>query len=159
MKPHSDWIALNVLRNVALSTNSVAASVEPVMQQQFFSLSPMAGQESFGNPLDVRPGLMAHTPTTSSMLAALQADTFGASLDPTSSSYGGDAFASMNFVDPSGAGDDSLSLGSSSLAFSDYASGFDVSGFTHQDMGLGASGTPPSTSSEPDSEPETKSES
>ena len=131
------------------------------MQQQFFSLSPMAGQESFGNPLDVRPGLIAHTPTTSSMLAALQADTFGASLDPTSSSFGSDAFASMTFVDPTGTPDDALALNGSGLSFSDYvsgASGFDVSGFTHQDMGLGASGTPPSTSSEPDSEPETKSE-
>ncbi|EKM59063.1 uncharacterized protein PHACADRAFT_25186 [Phanerochaete carnosa HHB-10118-sp] len=153
-----DWIALNVLRNVALSTNSVAASVEPMMQQQFFTLSPMAGQESFGNPLDVRPGMMAHTPTTSSMLAALQADTFG-SLDPNSGSFGGDAFSSMTFVDPTGTPDDSSAFGSS-LAFSDYvsgASGFDVSGFAHPELGIGASGTPPS-SSEPDSEPETKSE-
>ena len=72
----SDWIALNVLRNVALSTNSVAASVEPVVQQQFFSLSPMPGQESFPNTT------MAHTPTTTSMLAALQADSFAGTLDP-----------------------------------------------------------------------------
>lgn len=128
------------------------------MQQQFFTLSPMAGQESFGHPLDVRPGMMAHTPTTSSMLAALQADTFG-SLDPTSGSFGSDAFSSMTFVDPTGTPDDSSAFGSS-LAFSDYvsgASGFDVSGFAHPELGIGASGTPPS-SSEPDSEPETKSE-
>jgi regulatory factor X, other len=128
-----------------------------MMQQQFFSLSPMAGQESFGNPLDVRPGMMAHTPTTSSMLAALQADTFGTSLDPTSSSFGSDAFATMTFVDHAGTPDDSLALGSSGLSFPDYASGFDVSGFTHPDLGIGASGTPPPPS-EPDSEPETKSE-
>ncbi|KAI0347564.1 hypothetical protein BDW22DRAFT_1321542 [Trametopsis cervina] len=150
-----DWIALNVLRNVALSTNSVAASVEPVMQQQFFSLSPMAGQESFGN-LDVRP-VMAHTPTTSSMLAALQADTFGTSLDASSSSFGADAFSSLGFMDPSGSADDSIHLGSSGLSYSDYASGgsgFDVAGFTPQDLGLSASGTPPSTGSEPDSESE-----
>ncbi|KIP10624.1 hypothetical protein PHLGIDRAFT_115381 [Phlebiopsis gigantea 11061_1 CR5-6] len=155
-----DWIALNVLRNVALSINSVAASVEPVMQQQFFSLSPMAGQDNFGNPLDVRPGLIAHTPTTSSMLAALQADNFGGSLD-ASSSFGHDAFASMTFVDTAGTPDDSLALNGSGLSFSDYVSGpsgFDVSGFTHPDMGLGASGTPPPTSSEPDSDPDTKSE-
>ena len=38
--PSSDWIALNVLRNVALSINSVAASVEPNMQSQFLALSP-----------------------------------------------------------------------------------------------------------------------
>lgn len=143
-----------MLRNVALSTNSVAASVEPVMQQQFFSLSPMAGQESFGNPLDVRP-VMAHTPTTSSMLAALQADTFGSSLDPTSS-FSSDAFASLTFMD-SGASDDSIHLTASGLSYPDYASGpggFDVTAFTPQDLGLSASGTPPSTSSEPDSESE-----
>ncbi|THG95807.1 hypothetical protein EW026_g5911 [Hermanssonia centrifuga] len=152
-----DWIALSVLRNVALSTNSVAASVEPVMQQQFFSLSPMAGQESFGNPLDVRPShtMMAHTPTTSSMLAALQADTFG------SSSFGAD-FASLSYMDPSpisSTPNDSLPVHPSGLTFTDYvngASSFDVhlSGFTPEDLGLSASGTPPSTASEPDSEPE-----
>jgi regulatory factor X, other len=148
-----DWIALNVLRNVALSTNSVAASVEPVMQQQFFSLSPMAGQETFGN-LDVRP-VMAHTPTTSSMLAALQADTFGSGLDPTSSSFGADAFSSLGFMDTAATPEDSIHLNSSSISYSDYTSGpsgFDVAGFTPQDLGLSASGTPPSTSSEPDSE-------
>ena len=68
----SDWISLTVLRAVALSTNSVAASVEPVMQQQFLSMSPMVGQDSFG-AIDRAPsGIMGlNTPTTSSMLAAL----------------------------------------------------------------------------------------
>jgi regulatory factor X len=108
---------MNVLRSVALSTNSVAASVEPVMQQQFFTLSPMPGQESFSAAsLEVPSSMssmggmsgmagmssmmasssaaaaasesmqrhaqslsqhgMIHTPTTSSMLAALQNDPF-----------------------------------------------------------------------------------
>ncbi|KAJ8456330.1 hypothetical protein ONZ45_g18764 [Pleurotus djamor] len=53
-----DWIAVGVLRSVALSTNVVAASVEPVMQQQFYNpMSPMAGQESFG-AMDLRPSIM-----------------------------------------------------------------------------------------------------
>lgn len=156
----SDWIALNVLRNVALSTNSVAASVEPMMQQQFFSLSPMAGQESFGNPLDVRPSMMANTPTTSSMLAALQADTFGSALDPSGSSFGSDSFA-LSYLDPpiSGNPDDSISVNSSGLSFPDYVnvggtSSFDVTAFTPQDLGISASGTPSSTTSDPDNEPE-----
>ncbi|KAL1659225.1 hypothetical protein GGF50DRAFT_65690 [Schizophyllum commune] len=89
-----DWISVNVLRTVALSTNSVAASVEPVMQQQFFSMSPMAGQESFG-----APGMMAHTPTTSSMLAALQSETFtGGSLD-AQAGLGADAYAAFSYMD------------------------------------------------------------
>lgn len=123
------------------------------MQQQFFSLSPMAGQESFGN-LDVRP-VMAHTPTTSSMLAALQADTFGNSLDPTSSTFGTDAFSTIGFMDHAGTPEDSIHLNPSSMSYTDYASGtsgFDVTAFTPQDLGLSASGTPPS-SSEPENEP------
>ncbi|KAF9510815.1 hypothetical protein BS47DRAFT_1373229 [Hydnum rufescens UP504] len=44
-----DWIALNVLRSVALSTNSVAASVEPVIQQQFLALSPGTSQFASSN--------------------------------------------------------------------------------------------------------------
>jgi regulatory factor X, other len=123
------------------------------MQQQFFSLSPMAGQETFGN-LDVRP-VMAHTPTTSSMLAALQADTFGSGLDPTSSSFGPDAFSSLGFMDTAATPEDSIHLNSANMSYSDYTagpSGFDVTAFTPQDLGLSASGTPPPTSSEPDSE-------
>ncbi|KAL1747446.1 hypothetical protein HDZ31DRAFT_31838 [Schizophyllum fasciatum] len=89
-----DWISVNVLRTVALSTNSVAASVEPVMQQQFFSMSPMAGQESFG-----APGMMAHTPTTSSMLAALQNESFpGGPLD-AQTGFSADAYASLSYMD------------------------------------------------------------
>ncbi|KAM5532305.1 hypothetical protein V8D89_014063 [Ganoderma adspersum] len=154
-----DWIALNVLRNVALSTNSVAASVEPVMQQQFFSLSPMAGQESFTNTtLDVRPATqMASTPTTSSMLAALQADTFsGGTLDPSATTFGPEAFGSLSYLDSTSTPEDALSVHTSGLSFPDYSSStFDVPAFTPQDLGISASGTPPSASSDPenDSEP------
>ncbi|KAJ7095392.1 hypothetical protein B0H15DRAFT_929126 [Mycena belliarum] len=150
-----DWIAVNVLRSVALSTNSVAASVEPVMQQQFFTLSPMAGQETF-NSMDVRPQhLMAHTPTTSSMLAALQNDPFPAgSLDPSTSGFNSDAYGSLSYMDTSAPQDDSLPPHQSSLSFGDFSGSgntFDVSGFP-QDLGMHASGTP---ASEPDSsEPE-----
>ncbi|GBE79452.1 hypothetical protein SCP_0206520 [Sparassis crispa] len=144
-----DWIALNVLRSVALSTNSVAASVEPVMQQQFFL------SEDYSNSLDVRPP-MANTPTTSSMLAALQQDTFG-SLDPASSAFGSDAFGSLSYMDTSSTHDDSMPVHSSGLSFPEYVTGsgsFDVGAFTPQDLGVGASGTPPPSSSEPTPEEE-----
>lgn len=146
----SDWIAVNVLRSVALSTNSVAASVEPVMQQQFFSLSPMAGQETF-NGMDVRPQhLMANTPTTSSMLAALQNDPFPAgSLDPSASSFNSDAYGSLSYMDTSSSQENPLPNVQADLSFPDFSSsgnGFDVPGFS-QDMGMPASATP---GSEPD---------
>lgn len=133
---------MNVLRSVALSTNSVAASVEPVMQQQFFSLSPMAGQESFGS-MDVRPQMMAHTPTTSSMLAALQHDSYGSgSLDPTGSAFNPDAYGSMSYMDSAAGQDDALGSGhQSGLSFSDFTgsgNGFDVSSFTSQELGINA---------------------
>lgn len=147
----SDWIAVNVLRHVALSTNSVAASVEPVMQQQFFSLSPMPGQENFGS-MDVRPQhMMAHTPTTSSMLAALQHDTYGSgSLDPTGSAFNPDAYGSMSYIDPSAPQDDGLSSNhSAGLAFSDFSgsgASFDVGSFGPTDLSLNSSVTPNSES-------------
>lgn len=129
---HSDWIALNVLRNVALSTNSVAASVEPVMQQQFFSLSPMAGQESFGPTGHI----LAHTPTTSSMLAALQQDTFaaGAGLDHNSASqFGSDAYGGMGSfmdnMDTAGSTSVVVDDGAAASLFGDYSGpGFDAFG-------------------------------
>ncbi|KZT12739.1 uncharacterized protein LAESUDRAFT_13667 [Laetiporus sulphureus 93-53] len=155
-----DWIALNVLRNVALSTNSVAASVEPVMQQQFFTLSPMAGQENFGHPLEVPHSILAQTPTTSSMLAVLQQDTFGTGpgpLDPTST-FATDAFGSLSYMDTTSAHDESLSVHSATLSFQDYVSGstaFETAAFTPQEIGLSsASGTPPSTNSETGNSPE-----
>jgi len=138
-----DWIAVNVLRSVALSTNSVAASVEPVMQQQFFSLSPMAGQESFGS-MDVRPQhMMAHTPTTSSMLAALQHDSYGSgSLDPTGSAFNPDAYGSMSYMDSAAGQEDALGSGHQpGLSFSDFTGSggaFDVGSFTSQDLSLNA---------------------
>lgn len=142
---------MNVLRSVALSTNSVAASVEPVMQQQFFTLSPMAGQESFGAHLDVnRPPTMLHTPTTSSMLAALQADSFGVD------SFGGD-FVLPSYMDTSPAAPDDAMPGampqSSEMAFADFsgASGaFDVTAFTPADLTMGTHGTPASSHGEID---------
>ncbi|KAG7096938.1 hypothetical protein E1B28_004337 [Marasmius oreades] len=152
-----DWIAVNVLRSVALSTNSVAASVEPMMQQQFFSLSPMAGQESF-NSIDVRPQhLMAHTPTTSSMLAALQNDPFPAgSIDP-SASFNSDGYAGLSYMDTSPSNETSLSnVHSSELSSFDFppSGNFDV-GFSTQEMNMQPSATP---GSESDHEPEVKTE-
>lgn len=143
-----DWIAVNVLRSVALSTNSVAASVEPVMQQQFFSLSPMAGQENF-NAMDVRPQLMANTPTTSSMLAALQNDFPAGSLDPSSSTFNTDAYGSLSYMDTTSSQENPLPSVQSDLSFPDFSSSgntFDVPGFS-QEMGMAASATP---SSEPE---------
>lgn len=148
-----------MLRNVALSTNSVAASVEPVMQQQFFTLSPMAGQESFGSQLDARPS-MAHTPTTSSMLAALQHDTFTVTLDTSSSAFNPDAFSSLSYMDPAGSQDD-LTAHAAGLSFPDYVAGsgpFDVAAFAPHDLVLSSAPTPPSTSSEADSPEPVKSE-
>lgn len=120
-----DWIALNVLRSVALSTNSVQASVEPVMlqqqQHQYLALSPMAGQEFTGqgtssdasrpNDLNVQSlaaSLMNHTPTTSSMLAALQGDGSGVgpyggshhSQHPLASSYTYESFGDATAAGP-----------------------------------------------------------
>lgn len=127
------------------------------MQQQFFSLSPMAGQESF-NAMDVRPQhLMAHTPTTSSMLAALQNDTFNAgSIDPTSSAFNSDAYGSLSYMDTSASQEDSLPAVPSGLSFPDFsASGnsFDVAGFASQDLGLHSSATPANESDNEAGEP------
>ena len=125
------------------------------MQQQFFTLSPMAGQESFPNTtLDVRPGAaMAHTPTTSSMIAALQGDSFGSgTLDPTST-FPADAFG-LPYIDGASSQDD-LSVHTSGLSFPDYGSGtFEVPAFTPQDLGISTTGTPPSASSDPENESE-----
>lgn len=128
------------------------------MQQQFFTLSPMAGQESF-NPMDVRPQhhVMAHTPTTSSMLAALQNDPFPAGSLDSSSAFNSDAYGPLSYMDTSAPQDDSIPSGhQSGLSFPDYvsssANSFDVSSFTPQDLGMSSSGTP--ADSEPDHEPE-----
>ncbi|KAL4081873.1 hypothetical protein V8B97DRAFT_1862803 [Scleroderma yunnanense] len=147
-----DWIAVNVLRSVALSTTSVAASVEPVMQQQFFSLSPMAGQESF-NGMEVRSQQHAihRTPTTSSMLAALQQDPFPTgALDTSTPGFGSDAYGELNYMNASVPSDDSISsVHQAGLSFSDYATAnpFEVASFTPQDLSL-ASGTAAETDRE-----------
>lgn len=140
-----DWIAVNVLRSVALSTNSVAASVEPVMQQQFFTLSPMAGQENF-NAMDVRPQHLM-TPTTSSMLAALQSDPFPpGSLDPASNGFNTDTFGYMDTAPQEDAAQSGLSFSD----FSGGASSFDVTAFGSQDLNMQTSVAP-----ESEHEPET----
>lgn len=138
---------------MALSTNSVAASVEPVIQQQFFTMSPMAGQENFSS-IDVRPQqhMMAHTPTTSSMLAALQHDPFPTgSLDPSSSTFNPDTYGSLSYMDTTASQDDSGHQ--STLSFPDFpgpGNSFDVSGFSSQDL-MNSSATP---ASESDHDPE-----
>ncbi|EIW76116.1 hypothetical protein CONPUDRAFT_84804 [Coniophora puteana RWD-64-598 SS2] len=153
-----DWIAVNVLRSVALSTNSVAASVEPVMQQQFFALSPMSGQDNFGS-MDSRPTShqsMSHTPTTSSMLAALQHDSFTAgSLDNSASAFNSDGYPGIPFMDTSVPSEESVpSVHQPGLTFSDFAasSNFDVSSFTTQDLGITPSSGTGTAEPEQDSE-------
>ena len=98
------------------------------MQQQFFSLSPMAGQESFGSGGHV----LAHTPTTSSMLAALQQDSFHTALDHNpASQFGGDAYGSMggfmDNMDTAGSSSVVVDDGGAAGLFGDYSnSGFDT---------------------------------
>jgi len=117
----------------------------------------MAGQESFGSMDGRSQHLMAHTPTTSSMLAALQHDSFGSgSLDPSGATFNPDAYTSMSYMDTSAAQDDGLGSGhhQSGLSFSDFnGSGntFDVSSFNPQELGLSAS--TPASESEHESEP------
>jgi len=140
------------LRSVALSTNSVAASVEPVMQQQFFTLSPMPGQESFSS-IDVRPQhMITHTPTTSSMLAALQQDSFPTpSLDPSSSAFNSD-YGSLSYMDTSASQDDSgHQPGLSFSEFSSPGNSFDVAGFAPPELGMNSG--PSSSESDHDPEP------
>ncbi|KAG8831076.1 hypothetical protein FRC17_003707 [Serendipita sp. 399] len=133
-----DWIALNVLRAVALSTNSVAASVEPVIQQQFFTLSPNMGA---GAEYGAAPGM-------GSMMAALNESPYvqseasfpAGSLDASSSSYtASSTFGSldaMNFIDHQGqglSGGDALlgaGVGVGDMTFSD--AGFDVNSFAQE---------------------------
>ena len=140
---YSDWIALNVLRNVALSTTSVAASVEPVMQQHFVTLSPMIGHDSFGSNQPAH--LMSHTPTTSSMLAALQQEPYPSGpLDPSSTGFAPDNYGLPSFMDTTGGQDDAIGgVHPGGLSFPDYVTGsgstFDVT-FTPQDLGISASG-------------------
>lgn len=118
------------------------------MQQQFFTGS-MPGDESFGS-LTSQP-LLAHTPTTSTMLAALQSDSYGSTtLDPTSSAFNTD-YGTMSYMDPSAGQDDTGHP--SALSFSDFAgsgSTFDVGSFNPSDLGVGGSVTTPGSESEHD---------
>lgn len=128
-----------MLRSVALSTNSVAASVEPVIQQQFFTMSPMGDHDNlappdFANAMDAR--MQNHlTPTTSSMLAVLN-DSFPASLDASAAAFHNSAYDNMQF------GQSTMGAGSQSdliaplathhnMAFSEFGgpSNFDMSAF------------------------------
>lgn len=150
----SDWIAVNVLRTVALSTNSVAASVEPMMHQQYYSMSPMAGQESFGATMDGRSshtGMLAQTPTSSTMLAALQQqDPFPVgSLDSTG--FATDAYGSMGYMDTSVVPDDAAHQAAMGYG-GDFGASFDSQSFgAPQELGsalgsasVSAVGTPAS---------------
>lgn len=141
-----------MLRTVALSTNSVAASVEPVIQQQFFTMSPMGDQDGlappdFANAMDAR--MQNHlTPTTSSMLAALN-DGFPGSLDASASAFHhAGPYDTMAFS----SSQTDLMASTGQVGFGEFtgASGFDISAAFAQDVPH-----PPSTtgSPEPNSEP------
>ncbi|KAH7105708.1 RFX DNA-binding domain-containing protein [Auriculariales sp. MPI-PUGE-AT-0066] len=121
-----DWIALNVLRSVALSTNSVAASVEPPMPQQFFQMSPMASND-FGSGMNGQRGDMMH-PTSSSMLAALSADFPPASLDGANG-FGSSFGNGLSYMESSG----------SSMPFQDFVQPSSNPFDFNQDLSLGAS--------------------
>jgi regulatory factor X len=144
-----DWISVNVLRSVALSTNSVAASVPTMQQQQhqqqqhhqqqqprqpqFFALSPMAGQESF-NPVETQIPQNNHhtilTPTTTHMLNALQHGTFPSE----TSTYNPDTYNPLSFMDSNDQHGESIV--DPGLAFPGYngTGSFDVPTFTPQDL-------------------------
>lgn len=133
---NSDWIALNVLRAVALSTNSVAASVEPVIQQQFFTISPPMGAGQEYVPGMGGNAIMDHTPTNS-ILAALNENSYAtpdsafpsSSLDGSATSYvsstGFGSLDGMNFMDHQGHG-----VGGVDMTFGD--STFDVNSFAQE---------------------------
>ena len=105
------------------------------MQQHFSTLSPMMGQE----PFYAGPSGMGQTPTSSSMLAALQHEPY---VDPGAANFNPENYGLPSYLDPApGSSDDPLAqpgLG----PFGEYAPGpFDVSGFVPHDLGLGT-GTP-----------------
>lgn len=108
--------------------------------------------------MDVRPQhLMAHTPTTSSMLAALQNDPFPAgSLDHGSNAFNPDAYSGLSYMDTSASQDDSIPpVHAAGLSFPDFSGSgntFDVSSFTSQDLNMHSSATP-AGESEHDSDP------
>lgn len=101
--------------------------------------------------MEVRPSqqVMSHTPTTSNMLAALHQEPYhGGSLDP-SAHFGTDAYGSISYMDTAANADDVLP--NPTGLFADYVSGnsgsFDVgTAFTPQDLSMGTSETPNSSS-------------
>lgn len=114
------------------------------MQQQFFTLSPMAGQESFSQGLD-RPSHMNHTPTTSSMLAALNDPFPSTSLDPAATSFNPSSFhSSLSYMDTSAPshGDALAPPSQQSMSFGEFVPGsdsaFDVPGFPQDIPGMAA---------------------
>lgn len=145
---------MNVLRSVALSTNSVAASVEPVIQQQFLALSP--GQSQFPNGLasHLDPSshhhALAHTPTTSSMLSALN-DSYNT--HPLEGGFHNSSYDPLSFtsMDTSTSQADHLinSL-PSGQSYHDFGASGNQSYDFSQDINL----DPPSSSSEPIHTPE-----
>ncbi|KAG8932553.1 hypothetical protein FRC02_000931 [Tulasnella sp. 418] len=174
-----DWIALQVLRSVALSTNSIQASVE--LPQQYLALSPMPGQEYTGDATARDPHsslqsshLMDHTPTTTSMLAALHdynPTSTASSLGPSglSASFT-PSYASLSYgsVDvPAGSRPDDSMLGVqhqhghhqgmlSSSSFADFQapSQFDITSFLASESSGGVMATgPPGTSDAPGATP------
>ena len=156
------------MRSVALSTNSVAASVEPVIQQQFFTLSPMTGQEPFPATAAVAAAaassgshpILNDTPTTSSMLAALHESFAGGPLDAAPSTFNSDSYVSIGYVEPNAPHDESMS-GVGNM-FGDYNSStsFDVASFTPDLSNISNDSVPPPPpSSSEHSSPDHKSES
>ena len=113
----------------------------------------MAGQEGF-NGMEARSQQHAinRTPTTSSMLAALQQDPFPTgALDTSTPGFGSDPYGGLNYMDASVPPDDSISsVHQAGLSFSDYATAnaFDVTSFTPQDLSL-APATEPEREAEP----------
>lgn len=135
-----------------MSTNSVAASVEPVIQQQFFTLSPMGGQDgAHANPGAAYPGgILNDTPTTSSMLAALHDSFASGGLDGGAGGGGAGGFVNdfnvpMGFVDSQANGGGGVSeQGGMDGMFGDFGVGgtpFEVPPFTPSDLGVSNDGS------------------
>jgi regulatory factor X 1/2/3 len=106
----------------------------------------MAGQESFTQNLD-RPSQMSHTPTTSSMLAALNDPFPSNSLDPTATSFNPSPYNNtMSYMDATPSHNDSLAPPSQqSMSFGEFVPGsdnsFDVPGFPQDLPGMTSSAT------------------
>ncbi len=111
---------MSVLRTVALSTNSVAQSVDPLLQQQFLTLSP--ANSGFTGAFDTSASHGQHTTQngahglgvpSGAMLGSTIHDPFGAS---PSSSYPYDSL-SFGHMDTAGSGPSGMG------GFGDFANG------------------------------------